>query len=86
MAVPHFELARYPARGAQRQRFAYPIVIGEEEHQFDIAGLVLDEHFDGAFERALGGGRCSATRTSSVAIASRCASRIFGRARRSSVE
>ena len=45
--VPHFELARHPARGAQRQHLANPVVVGEEEHQFDIAGVVLDQHLVG---------------------------------------
>ena len=45
-AVPELELAGNPARGADRQPRAHPFVIGEEEDQLDVAGVVLDQHLE----------------------------------------
>ena len=45
-AVPKLELARDPAPGADRQLRAHPFGIGEEEHKLDVAGVVLDQHFE----------------------------------------
>ena len=55
MAVPHFQFAGHPARRAERQGFAHPVVIGEEEDEFDIAGLVLDQHLERRFRARVGG-------------------------------
>ena len=45
-AVPELELARDPAPGADRQLRAHPFGIGEEEHELDVAGVVLDQHLE----------------------------------------
>jgi hypothetical protein len=42
MAVPQLQLAGDPARRADRQDLLDPVRIGEEEHKFDVAGVVLD--------------------------------------------
>ena len=46
MAVPHLELARDPTRGAERQPLLDPFDIGEEEDEFDVAGVVLDQNLE----------------------------------------
>ena len=84
MAVPHFELARDPAHRADGQLLLDPVEIVEEEHQFDVAGLVLDQHPERSLAAGGRAGGARSTRTCSVAMASTLASRIFGRARRSS--
>ena len=43
VAFPQFELARHPARGAERQRALDPGGVGEEEDELHVARLVLDE-------------------------------------------
>ena len=45
-AVPELELAGDPARRADRQPRAHPFVIGEEEDELDVAGVVLDQHLE----------------------------------------
>ena len=45
-AVPKLELARDPAPGPDRQFRAHPFVVGEEEDEFDVAGVVLDQHLE----------------------------------------
>ena len=45
-AVPELELAGDPARGADRQPRPHPFMIGEEEDQLDVAGVVLDQHLE----------------------------------------
>src|ERR1700677_2787863 len=42
-AVPKLELAGNPARGSDRQPRPHPFMIGEEEHQLDVAGVVLEQ-------------------------------------------
>ncbi len=49
MAVPEFELARHPAPRPDRQAALDPLVIGEEKHEQNVAGLVLDQHAIRAF-------------------------------------
>ena len=46
MAVPHLELARDPTRRAERQPLLDPFDIGEEEDEFDVAGVVLDQNLE----------------------------------------
>ena len=46
VSVPQLELARNPAGRADWQARAHPGMIGEEEHEFDVAGLVLDQHLE----------------------------------------
>ena len=55
MSVPHFELARDPARGAERQRLLDPQEIVEEEDQRERAGVVLDHHFEGGLAARVAG-------------------------------
>ena len=50
IAVPDLQLAGDPARRAQRQAVAHPFFVVAEKHQFDVAGVVLDQDF----ERCLG--------------------------------
>ena len=45
-SVPELELAGNPARRADRQARAHPVMIGEKEHELDVAGLVLDQHLE----------------------------------------
>ena len=45
-SVPKLELAGDPARRADRQARAHPVVVGEEEHQLHVAGVVLDQHLE----------------------------------------
>ncbi len=45
-AVPKLEPARDPTLGADRQLRAHPFVVGEEEHELDVAGVVLDQHLE----------------------------------------
>ena len=45
-AVPELELAGNPAGGADRQPRPHPFMIGEEEHQLDVARIVLDQHLE----------------------------------------
>ena len=83
MPVPHLELARDPARRADRQPLLDPFDIGEKEDQLDVAGLVLDQHLERSLAIARRAG--DARRRAPPASRSRraAASRIFGRARRS---
>ena len=46
VAVPQLQLAGNPAGRADRQARADPFVIGEKEYQFDVAGVVLDQHLE----------------------------------------
>ena len=45
-AIPELDLAGNPARRADRQPRAHPFMIGEEEDQFDVACIVLDQHLE----------------------------------------
>ena len=45
-AVPKLELAGNPARGPDRQPRPHPFMIGEEEDQLDVSGVVLDQHLE----------------------------------------
>ena len=51
LAAPVIKLdaSRNPARRAKRQAAFDPVGIGEKEHEFDVAGVILDEHAIGRF-------------------------------------
>ena len=44
VAVPGFEQARHPTRAAEREGLLDPSGIVKEEHESDVAGVVLDQY------------------------------------------